>query len=858
MKTLILSILQFVICALSVNAQTIQVSAPSHVAVGENFRISYTINTQDVSDFRAGNVPTGLEVIAGPYTSQQSSYQIVNGRTSRSSMVTYTYTLYADKAGSYTIPAAHAKVSGKSATSYAAHITVSSPAGHNSSGRPKMHDDSYQPAKTGGRISASDLFVKVSANKRRVHEQEPVVLTYKVYTLVDLTSLDGKMPDLTGFHTQEVALPQQKSFHIEKLNGRSYRCVTWSQYVMFPQMTGKLSIPSITFKGIVVQQNQDVDPFEAFFNGGSGYVEVKRSIVAPGLDIQVDPLPAKPAGYSGGVGKFSLSAKLNHTIVKEGNPIELRIVVGGIGNLKLIKQPAINAPKNFDKYDPKVTDKTQLTANGVEGNMIYDYVLVPRNRGEYTLPPVELTYYDVTSNAYKTLKTESLKVNVQKGDGRGTKVDSFEKNANTDIKPIMESRIPDNSGKIFFGTSSYWLLVTLMIASFVVVAFIYNRRQAEMSDIIHMRGKYANKMAVKRLKKAYALMKSQNTEKFYDEVLKALWGYVGDRLNIQVEQLSRENIAGKLKSRNIPQATIDKFLSALDECEFERYAPGDASGNMKKTYDYAMIAITDIEDVLRFKKKGNIAGKTLAICLLMNAIGIMGVCAVNEHSENVANDAYANGNYMEAIKGYEVILQDSKRSDIYYNIGNCYYRMGDISKSIIAYEKAQRLAPGNNDIAHNLDLARSKTIDKITPTPEMFFATWYKSLLNMNTIDEWGIMGLVALFLALTMISAYWLLKTILLRKISFYMALLMIVTFLLANVFGWQQKQILENRTRAVITTPVVSVKKTPSDTSSDAFVVHEGTGMEITDNTMEYWYGVRFADGREGWLKKNQVEQI
>ena len=255
---------------LTVCAQNISVSAPTHVATGENFRVSYTIANVSVDEFRSASIPAGLEVIAGPYTSQQSSYQIVNGHTSRSSSITYTYTLYAEKAGTYTIGSAHAKAGGKTIASQPFRIQVSGATRNNGSSAPNMHNDVVSPShSSGGRISSEDLFVKVTANKKHVHEQEPILLTYKVYTLVDLTSLDGKMPDLKGFHTQEIPLPQQKSFHIEKLNDRNYRCVTWSQYVMYPQMTGKMTIPSLTFKGVVVMQNRNVDPFEAFFNGGS-------------------------------------------------------------------------------------------------------------------------------------------------------------------------------------------------------------------------------------------------------------------------------------------------------------------------------------------------------------------------------------------------------------------------------------------------------------------------------------------------------------------------------------------------------------------------------------------------------------
>lgn len=269
-----------------VAAQHISVSAPSHVAAGENFRVAYTINTSDVEEFRLGGVQEGLEVIAGPYTSSQSSYQMINGHTSSSSSVTITYTLYAAKNGSFTIGASHAVVGGKRLSSHPVKIQVSGHA-QRTNGAPNMHGqgsyDQPRMRSAGSAISGSDLFIKVSANKKRVHEQEPILLTYKVYTQVELTQLEGKMPDLKGFHTQEVPLPQQKTFHTETVNGRPYKCVTWSQYVMYPQMTGSLEIPSITFKGIVVQQNRNVDPMEAFFNGGSGYIEVKKDIKAPGI-----------------------------------------------------------------------------------------------------------------------------------------------------------------------------------------------------------------------------------------------------------------------------------------------------------------------------------------------------------------------------------------------------------------------------------------------------------------------------------------------------------------------------------------------------------------------------------------------
>ena len=495
----------FIACACF--SQVIRVSTPSRVEAGENFRVSFKVTTQDVDDFRSGLHSTDVvEVIAGPYTSSESSFQMVNGHTSSSSSITYTYTLYAAKSGVYNIPAAHARVGGKQISSRPAKVTVVGSAQGRGNNSPKMHeDDNYPPHMkvAGSAISGRDLFIKVSANKRKVYEQEPILLTYKVYTLVDLTQLEGKMPELTGFHTQEIPLPQQKSFHIERVNGKPYRTVTWSQYVMYPQMTGKMEIPSITFKGIVVQQNRSVDPFEAFFNGGSGYVEVKRNIVAPSIKIDVLPLPHKPANFSGGVGKFNISAQLNKNELKAGDPLSLRIVVGGIGNLKLIKQPVVNFPKDWDKYDPKVTDKTKLTSNGLEGNMIYDILAVPRNQGHYTIPPVELTYYDTSLNQYKTIKTQSFEIEVAKGDGSRSSVVDYSKDQPKDIKDIKKGEAELHSvDNFFFGSVGYLMSLLIPFAAFVALLVIFRNRAIDNADLVKMKGKKANKIATKRLRQA--------------------------------------------------------------------------------------------------------------------------------------------------------------------------------------------------------------------------------------------------------------------------------------------------------------------------------------------------------------------
>ena len=845
-----------------VDAQHISVSAPSHVAAGENFRVAYTINTSDVEEFRMGGVQDGLEVIAGPYTSSQSSYQMINGHTSSSSSVTITYTLYAAKNGSFTIGASHALVGGKRLSSRPVKIQVSGHA-QRTNGAPNMHgQDSYDQPRmrsAGSAISGSDLFIKVSASKKRVHEQEPILLTYKVYTQVDLTQLEGKMPDLKGFHTQEVPLPQQKTFHTETVNGRPYKCVTWSQYVMYPQMTGRLEIPSITFKGIVVQQNRNVDPMEAFFNGGSGYVEVKKDIKAPGITLQVDPLPQRPANFSGGVGKFNISASLDKKEVKAGEPITLRVVVGGIGNLKLLKQPVVNFPKDFDKYDAKVTDKTRLTANGVEGNMVYDFLAVPRNQGSYTIPSVEFTYYDTSKNAYKTIKTQPFKLEVEKGDGSKGESEDFA-SQDKDIHTIKLGKVEQHkANEMFFGSFGYWVSLLMPLIAFVVLLIVFRRRAIENADIVKKRSNRAGKIATKRLRLANKLMLQGKQGEFYDEVMRALWGYMSYKLNMPAEKLNRDNIRETLARHFVDDATIEKFTTALDECEFERYAPGDAAGNMNRTFESAMTAIMDIENAIneaRKNQKKHPAGYSFVWLLL--AMICFGSTSAKAVTKNNADTEYQKGNYQQAIRDYEEILKNGESAEIYFNLGNAYYRTDNITKAVLNYERARLLSPGDDDINFNLQFARSKTIDKITPQSEMFFVTWYKSLVNFTSVDNWAKTGILCIVMALLLVLLYLFGPQLMLRKIGFFGGLAFFVIFLLSNLFAFQQKQALDNRTGAIIISPSVNIKKTPAKNSADQFVLHEGTRVDIIDKGMTDWRCIRVGDGREGWIETKAIEEI
>lgn len=577
--------------------------APDVVVSGDQFRLVFTVNSQNIRGFRAPSI-SGFDVLMGPSRSQQSSIQIINGKRTSSSSTAFTYILMAGKEGTYTIPAASVEVDGKKIFSNAIQVKVLPQ--DNAGGAAANGEPSSSHSQTAGsRITDKDLFITATASKTKVHEQEAILLTYKVYTLVNLRQLVGKMPDLKGFHTQEVELPQQKTFSLEHYKGRNYNTTVWSQYVLFPQQTGKLEIPSITFDGVVAQQTVSDDPFDAFFNGG-GYVEVKKKIVTPKLTINVEPLPAKPAGFSGAVGEFKLTSSVNATDVKTNDAVTIKLTLSGSGNMKLVSAPEIKFPQDFEIYDPKTTDNTRLTAAGVSGTKTFEYLAIPRHAGEFKIPAVEFVYFDLKSNSYKTLRTQEYTISVAKGKGNSEQVIADFTNKESVkmlAKDIRFIRLGDTAltqkGKFFYGTFVYWLWYIIPFLAFVVMAFLRRKEAKENANVAKLKNKKANKVATKRMKMAGKLLAESKKNEFYDEVLKALWGYISDKLNIPVSQLSKDNIETELSQAGVSDELTKEFIGVLNECEFARYAPGDESGAMDKVYGESVEVISKMENSIK-------------------------------------------------------------------------------------------------------------------------------------------------------------------------------------------------------------------------------------------------------------------
>ena len=578
-------------------------SAPDAVVVGDQFRLSYTVNTIKVRDFRVPSIK-GFDVLMGPNRSQRM--QSINGVTNNS--ITFTYILMATAEGEYSIPGATITADGNQMVSNSVKIKVLPPdkAGGNTGG--SSASSSSSPTGTSSSASNQDLLITATANKTNVYEQEAFLLTFKIYTRESQLRFENvKLPDFKGFHSQEIEMTTNARWTPEHYQGRNYYTTVYRQFVLFPQQSGKLYIDPAQFQMTIGKPVQSDDPFDAFFNGGSNVIEIKKNISTPKIAINVNPLPTgKPADFSGGVGEFNISSSINSKELKTNDAITIKLVISGTGNLKLISNPEIKFPDDFEVYDPKVDNQVRLTREGLTGNKVIEYLAIPRHAGTYKIPGVSFSYFDIRSKSYKTLKTEDYVVNVEKGAGNADQVIANFTNKEDlkvlgeDIRYIKQNEVTlQPKGSFFYGSMTYWLFYIIPALAFIIFFIIYRKQAAENANVAKMRTKKANKVATKRMKLAGKLLSENKKDAFYDEVLKALWGYISDKLNIPVSRLSKDNIEEKLRNHGVNEELIKEFLNALNDCEFARFAPGDENQAMDKVYSSSIEVISKMENSIK-------------------------------------------------------------------------------------------------------------------------------------------------------------------------------------------------------------------------------------------------------------------
>lgn len=585
---------------------TFKASAPEAVIMGETFRLSYTVNAEG-KDLRIPEI-ADFDVLIGPSTSTSVSTQAINGKMSTETSLTFTYILQPKKEGTFTIAPATIKVNNAIYTSNALRIKVLPPDKAEGTSTQGQENSSSTSA-----IGKDDLFIMAVVSKKNVYEQEGFLVTYKLYANPRKANVVGinqvKLPEFEGFLTQDVELPQNRQLTLENYNGKNYGTFIVRQSVLFPQRSGKITIPSGSLDVALRVQVQSRRPISVFdFFEDAGYVDINKTVPISPVTIDVKTLPSgKPVSFSGGVGDFTMTSSISSDHVKTDEAITIKVMISGNGNVKLLKNPEVEFPNDFDIYDPKVETGIKTTTSGSTGTKTIEYMAIPRYAGNFEIPAIAFSFFDTKSGKYKTLTSEPYKLHVEQGQGGGNTpvVSNFSnkesvKYLGQDIRYLKVNHIyfvP--RGNLFFGSLMFYLCYLIPMVLFAVFFIIYRKQVKENANMALVRTKRANRTATKRLKNADKLLKGNKKEEFYDEVLRALWGYLSDKLSIPMANLTKDNVEAELAKYGVDEALIHEFMDILNTCEFARYAPTQVSDAMDKLYEQTVDAIGKMENTIK-------------------------------------------------------------------------------------------------------------------------------------------------------------------------------------------------------------------------------------------------------------------
>jgi len=579
-------------------------SAPKAVIAGQQFQLQYTFNNQKGTDFRIDpSIIENFNALAGPNAMIGSSTQIVNGKSSSIEYITYTYVFSAKKEGEFNIPPASIKMGNSEYKSNALTIKVLPPDKTPQQGGGAAPQQQAGTAAVGG----EDIFMRMIVSNRSVYEQEGFLVTFKLYTLLGIQSFTPKFPEFEGFLAQDVERKEEAvQWEHKNYNGRNYQVAAVKQTVLYPQRSGQIKIGGAKADAIVQIRNQARarNFFGDFFDQ---YQSVAKELTTSPVTIDVKPLPpGKPASFSGAVGSFTMTSAINKTSLKANEAITVKLTIKGNGNIKLLKTPEIKFPNDFEPYDPKVDNNIKTSATGASGTKTIEYMAIPRYAGDFEIPAVEVSFLDTKSGTYKTITSDQYSLHVEKSEGGGEApvVSNYTNRQSVqslgkDIHYIKTGTVHFKVNKdIFFG-SLFYVMVYLMIAILFAVFFIIYRKQVkENANIALVRTRKANKTAVRRLRQAGRLLKESKSEAFYEEVLRALWGYLSDKLNIPPSSLTKDNVALELTKYGVSDELSAEFLEIINTCEFARYAPSGVSGGMDKLFDETVNAIGNMENKL--------------------------------------------------------------------------------------------------------------------------------------------------------------------------------------------------------------------------------------------------------------------
>lgn len=570
------------------------VKAPGRVYEGDKFPITFRLTNADGSDLKVSAID-GCTLLFGPSTSQSQSYSVVNGRAESSSAIEYTYYYRADKAGNFTIPAATILAEGKRMSTKATQFTVHERAERDTPGsqRPVAVDD-VDTQTAGRKVNADDVFVRIILSRSSAYEQEAIGCTIKLYTKYSISSfMPTRQPSFDGFLIQELDV-QPALNEIENYRGQDYMTAILKHCIIFPQKSGKLTINSGNYDISVVQyDNVNMGMFQV-----RQPRETKIKVSSNTGTIDILPLPSpKPDGFNGAVGRFSIDSRLVGNSFRTNDPATLIYTISGTGNVKYLKEPQIDFPTEFEQYTPKSDIQTTVSGNEVSGTMTVEYTFVPQSVGDFTIGSDKFVYFDPSRREYVTLTTPTYPIKVAKGLSTPTPTEDQKaiENKNSDIRHIyLGEKNPSHDHTLVVTTTLYWILYIGLLIISIAVVIANSARARRNADVSGMRTAKASKVATKRLKTAGKYLSAGDTDKFYEEMLRAIWGYLSDKLAIPVSQLTRQNIVDRLTEKGYSSEATASIVSVLDECEMARYTP-ESSSRMDAVYSEGAKAINNLE-----------------------------------------------------------------------------------------------------------------------------------------------------------------------------------------------------------------------------------------------------------------------
>ena len=865
MRKLFLTVL-FIVTAAVLHAQTsIQVQTHNVVAVDEHFNVTFIIEGDaKISDF-VWSPGEDFQLLWGPQQGRSSSVQIINGKTTKSVQTTYSYLLRPVKTGKFTIPQATAKAKGEVITSKPVSVEVVS---SNSSSSQQAQPQQSQPQRqrqTAG-VNDGDIFLTLNLSRTNVVVGEPIVATIKLWQRVNIAGFESaEFPDFNGFWSQEIEAPSNIEFTRETYDGQIYNSALLRKFVLIPQQEGNVTISPaelVCLVNIRVSSGGN-SIFDGFFDD---YTTIRKRVTSKPVTVKVSPLPAgAPSSFAGGVGKFSMSAKMTKDSLKTHEAASLIITVSGTGNISLLEAPKVVLPPDMELYDTKVSEK--IDKGGRNGSKIYEYPFIPRSYGDFTIEPIKYSYYDVETGKYVTLESEPISFYVEKGkelENAGVVIGGVNqkdvRNLGTDIRFINTKDAQLQArGDFLVGSVSFWMIVLGLVILAVVCWFSFRKLAARRADVVGSKNRKATKMAMKRLQLAGTFLKQNLYTAFYEELHKALLGFISDKLNFPVAELSKDNIAEAMKKGNVEDKHIEAFISLLDACEYARYSPSAGYDAMSAHYNAALDVISSIDSNMKTKKN---IGKSAVLALIAMMVLSTTVNAQDNYLESVwdeANLAYTEGRWQDAVDGYQMIADASLESaPLWCNLGDAYYRTGNLSKAILCYERSLKIDPSYDDARFNLDFLNSQIQDRIDPVPELILKTWMRKVSHLLDSNSWAICFLVLLGLTLAMVLMFLLSSTLAGRRTGFFTALTILLLASAALSFSIWQKGEYMQADKAIVMRPVSSVKSSPSyESAKDLFVLHEGTKVKIIDSVGS-WNNVELADGRQGWIPSSDLERI